>query len=86
MKPIYGEDLHIDFNLEEKRDTLIQVLKDYLTKLKPNTKALYYVLTSIYIIENNSFEFTDEQKEAINICHDHQDEEKTQEYYTYCVD
>lgn len=47
-------------------------------------KFLYHILTGIYMIQNNSYELTEEQIENINIVHDMEDKEKIEELFNYC--
>ena len=47
-------------------------------------KFLYHILTGIYMIQNNSYELTEEQIENINIVHDMEDTEMIGELFNYC--
>ena len=49
----------------------------------PN-KKLYRLLTGIYILQNNSYQLTQEQIANINLCHDMADTDRMAELLEYC--
>ncbi len=85
MKLLYGEDLHLNFDIESNRELLIGQIKKSIDNVDLDTKYLYYILTAIYILQNNSFEFNEEQIENINICHDKSDKAKMGELLRECI-
>ena len=76
---ICGEDV-IDIkslNIFDIRDRFVQSLKDFMSRIdfyyekdKVIIKAIYHTLTGLYMLENNSYELTQEQIENINQAHD----------------
>lgn len=48
-------------------------------------KWFYHILTTLYILWNQSYELTEEQKENIRIVHDQQDQEKIEELYQWAL-
>jgi hypothetical protein len=76
MIPIAGKDLNlksIDI-INEHRAEFIKCLKEKATDLTSgrmlNQKRWYHILRGIYILINNSYEVTPDQRREINILHD----------------
>lgn len=75
MIKLVGEDIEFNFDVINKdRKEYIKILhetKDQLLSNRiRNQKRWYQLLRGIYILMNNSYEVTDEQKREINILHD----------------
>lgn len=74
MIKLVGEDIDFTFDVVDKdREEYIKTLhetKDQLLSNRiKNQKRWYQILRGIYILINNSYEVTDEQKREINILH-----------------
>lgn len=81
LKPIYGEDFPTYDVLEhipEYKEMLIRCGLD--CEFNPYRKRWYHILTGIYLIQNGSYELTEEQAANVRLCHDRQ---MTQEIYNY---
>lgn len=75
MIKLIGEDIIFGFDVIEKdREEYLQLLKtaavDLSTGKLQNQKRWYQLLRGIYILLNNSYEVTEEQKNEINVLHD----------------
>lgn len=75
MIKLVGEDINFTFDVINKnRSEYIQILKDTVEKLLTgkikNQKRWYQLLRGSYILINNSYEISKEQKNEINILHD----------------
>lgn len=75
MIKLVGEDIIFGFDVIEKdREEYLQLLKtaavDLSTGKIQNQKRWYQVLRGTYILINNSYKISEEQKKEINILHD----------------
>ncbi len=75
LEKIIGEEVRVKTDIIYKhRDEYIQVLKTQKNMLLDGTienqKRWYHILRGIYILKNNSYDVTEEQKREINILHD----------------
>lgn len=73
-----------NFNILLHPDKAIETIL-YVKELMHNKKWFYHVLTTLYILENNSYELTTQQIQNINIVHDQQDQEKIEELYQWAL-
>lgn len=88
-----GEDTvgikNIDVLTEPTRSRYIKSLKKYVARVKEvfndrgwYEKSIYHLLTGIYILQNNSYDLTEEQIANINLAHDKQ---CTHELYEFVI-
>lgn len=90
MRLLEGEDLHPDKydlikNQEFKKIVINSMYNSILISYSRNLnqKIWYHILTTCYILENNNYELSKEQKENIQRVHDN--EKITEELFDYCV-
>lgn len=74
-KKIIGTDINFKFDiLKAHRQAFIEAVKEYASKIDNgylwNRKRWYLILYAIYILQNNSWDFTEVQKAEINTLHD----------------
>lgn len=71
LQTIYGTDVPTYDLLEHVADYKRLLVTYGLKHKSPITsKQWYHILTGIYMIQNGSYELTDEQKHNIQMCHD----------------
>ena len=75
MIKLVGEDISFEFDvIDTHREKYKQILIDTVNKLLTgeikNQKRWYQILRGAYILANNSYDLTVEQKREINILHD----------------
>ena len=78
MIKLIGEDIEFKFDVIDKdRNEYINILKETITKLDTgkikNLKRWYQVLRGYYILKNNSYDLTEEEKEILNKVHDQEE-------------
>ena len=78
MIKLIGEDITFDFDVidihrEEYKNILVDTIEKLNTKKIRNQKRWYQVLRGYYIMKNNSYDLTEEEKNIINIVHDQLD-------------
>lgn len=81
LEPIYGEDFptyDVLKHIPEYKEMLIN--QGLECDFEPLRKAWYHILTGIYLIQNNSYELTEEQIQNVRLCHD---KRMTQEIYNF---
>jgi hypothetical protein len=81
LKPVYGEEFPT-YDVLEHIPEYKELLVDYALdcEYNPMRKCWYHVLTGVYLIQNNSYELTEEQASNVRLCHSRQ---MTQEIYDY---
>lgn len=77
------EDNLRDVNIFKQKEKVIVALKYFMNKNKESNKFLYHILTTLYILQNNSYELTEEQINNINIAHDEEDKESIAALYQW---
>lgn len=75
MIKLIGEDIQFEFDvINSNREEYISILLDTIDKLNSNKiknqKRWYQILRGYYILKNNSYDVTQEQKEILNKVHD----------------
>ena len=75
MIKLVGEDITFDFDVinihrEEYKNILVNTIGKLNTKKIRNQKRWYQVLRGYYIMKNNSYDLTEEEKNILNIVHD----------------
>ena len=75
MIKIVGEDIKFDFDIinthrEEYKEILIKTIDKLNNKKIRNQKRWYQILRGYYILKNNSYDVSDEEKNILNIVHD----------------
>lgn len=81
LVPVYGEYLPTYDVLEHIPEYKTVLIKHGLDKeFEPFNKYWYHILTGIYIIQNNSYELTEEQAKNVHMCHGRK---MTRELYDY---
>lgn len=75
MIKLVGEDINFEFDVidthrEKYKQILIDTVKKLITGEIKNQKRWYQILRGAYILVNNSYDLTPEQKREINILHD----------------
>lgn len=75
MIKIIGEDINFDFDVinthrEEYKQILIKTIDKLNHKKIRNQKRWYQVLRGYYIMKNNSYNVSDEERYILNIVHD----------------
>lgn len=90
---IFGEKINFNKNILKHKKEYLYTLKESLEKIyffenrdKKIIKELYHLLTGVYILQNNSYNFTPEQIENINICHETIEQDKMRILLQYCDD
>ena len=79
--PVYGEDFPTYDVLEHIPEYKRMLVKHGLNQdFDPLHKFWYHILTGIYLIQNNSYELTEEQAQNVRLCHGKQ---MTRELYEY---
>jgi len=78
MIKLVGEDIDFEFDVIDKdRQEYIEILKSTIYNLNHNKvrnqKRWYQVLRGYYILQNNSYDLTDEQIDVINMIHDQEE-------------
>lgn len=78
MIKLCGEDIEFNFDvININRDEYKKILVDIIDKLDTNKirnqKRWYQVIRGYFILKNNSYDISDEQKSIINIVHDQVD-------------
>lgn len=81
LQPLFGAEFP-DYDIFEHAAEYKQILIDHSLEqpLVVKHKFWYHVLTGIYMLDNGTYELTEEQIENINLCHDRQ---TTEEIYSY---
>lgn len=83
MELVEGEDLHLDqFSIFDHKEEYIALLKRYAGWLPKKDKHWYHILTACYMFENESYDLTAKQLEAIQRTHD---KGITDAKYDYCL-
>ena len=83
MKLVEGEDLHLnEFSIFDHKEEYIALLKRYAGWLPKKDKHWYHILTACYMFENESYDLTAKQLEAIQRAHD---KGITDAKYDYCL-
>jgi hypothetical protein len=72
---IVGEDVKCEVDVigkhrEAFKASLFRLMRSLLDGSWPYPKRWYHILRGVYILKNNSYEVTEEQKKEINILHD----------------
>lgn len=90
---VFGQEINFAQDILGNKNDYIQMLKYLLEKVhyfkeKKNIilKDIYHILTGIYILQNNSYDFTSEQIENINICHEEKDQDKMRILLEWCTE
>lgn len=80
----YGKDIkEYDYNiLDHKKDYIDKLIAFYYENHKKQDKQWYHVLIGLYILENNSYDLTQEQQQQVQLAHDNQ---ITDTAYNYAV-
>jgi hypothetical protein len=78
MIKLCGEDIEFNFDvININRDEYKKILVDTIDKLDTNKirnqKRWYQVIRGYFILKNNSYDLSDEQKSIVNIVHDQVD-------------
>lgn len=78
MIKLIGEDIQFNFDIINKdRQEYINILKETVKKLEvgkiKNQKRWYQVARGLFILQNNSYDLTDEQAKIVNEIHDQVD-------------
>ncbi len=83
---IIGNDFEIwhKFKILEYQYMAWQTIVDLIENAH-NKKWFYHILTTLYILWNQSYELTNEQIENIVVVHDQQDQEKIEELYQWAL-
>ena len=79
LQPVFGTKFP-DYDIFEHETEYKKVLIEHGLRPASKHKFWYHVLTGIYMLDNGTYDLTDEQIEKINICHDKQ---MTEEIYNY---
>ena len=79
---LFGEDtLGVkQISLLDNKQRMKSALKAAINDIN-SSKKFYHVLTTLYILKNNSYELTQEQIENINIVHDQENTVRIEELY-----
>lgn len=78
MIKLIGEDINFEFDVikthrEEYKEILIKTINKLNIQRIRNQKRWYQILRGYYILKNNSYDLTEDQKEILNIVHDQLD-------------
>ncbi len=78
MIKLVGEDIEFKFDvISHDRKEYVEILKDTIDKLNfgkiRNQKRWYQVIRGYYILKNNSYDLTEEEKVIINQVHDQEE-------------
>lgn len=78
MIKLIGEDIQFNFDVINKdRQEYIDILKETVNKLEvgkiKNQKRWYQLARGLFILQNNSYDLTDEQAKIVNEIHDQVD-------------
>lgn len=71
----YIEGREIDFSTYDiftRKEEYIECLWRCFNRIKDTSKRMYHILVGVYMLENNSYDLTEEQADNVQLAHDNQ--------------